>query len=109
MRDSNEKCPKLGGVRAEIGRAVSLLAALACLVIAHFFGRSEVFHFAVTIVVLPLGCIWYGNEIGGFVGMSENGEGGAGNVVGALITGAGWAGLFTMLAIIVFFAFGSSR
>lgn len=109
MRESNENCPEAGGVLTEISRAVSLLAALACLALAYFFGSSEVFHLAITVVVLPLGCIWYGSEIGGFVGLSADEEGGAGNVVGALITVAGWAVLFTMLAIIVFFAFGSSR
>lgn len=109
MRDSNENCPKAGGVLAEISRAVSLLAALACLATAYFFGSGEVFHLSIIVVVLPLGCIWYGSEIGGFVGMSADGEGGAGNVVGALITVTGWAVLFAMLATIVFIAFGSSR
>lgn len=109
MRDSNGNCSKAGGERAEIGRAVSLLVALACLVVARFFGSGEAFHLAVTVVVLPLGCIWYGNEIGSFVGMSAHGEGDVGNIVGVLITVAGWAVLFTMLAIIVFFALGRSR
>ncbi|MDP2783822.1 MAG: hypothetical protein Q8O38_04420 [Sulfurimicrobium sp.] len=88
---------------------MSLLVALACLVMARFFGSGEAFHLTIAVVVLPLGCIWYGNEIGGFVGMSANGEGGVGNVVGVLITVAGWTVLFTMLAIIVFFALGRSR
>lgn len=67
---------------------------------AHFTGRGEVFHFAVIVVVLPLGCIWYGNEIGGLVGMSANGESGDGNIIGALITFAGWVALLAMLVII---------
>jgi hypothetical protein len=94
---------------AEISRAVSLLAALACLALAYLSGSGEAFHLAVSVVVLPLGCIWYGNEIGGFVGLSADGEGGVGNVVGALITITGWAALFAMLATIAFFAPGSLR
>jgi len=98
----------MGGLGGEIGRAVSLLMALACLVIAHFFGSGEAFHLVVIVVVLPLGCIWYGNEIGSFAGMPASGEGGVGNVVGVIITVVGWVVLFAMLAIIVFSAFGSS-
>jgi hypothetical protein len=97
---------KVADVRAEIGRVASLLVALACLLIAHLFGSREVLHLAITVVVLPLGCIWYGNEIGSFVGMSAHEEGGAGKIAGALITAAGWIALFAMLAIVVFFAFG---
>ncbi|PWB53759.1 MAG: hypothetical protein C3F18_07165 [Nitrosomonadales bacterium] len=85
---------------------MSLLAALACLVMAHLSGSRETLHLAITVVVIPLGCIWYGYEIGSFVGMSANEEGGAGKVAGALITVAGWAILIAMLAMIGFFAFG---
>lgn len=106
MRDSNKNHQKAGNSPTEISRAASLLVALACLVTAYFFGNSGAFHFAVTVVVLPLGCIWYGNEIGSFAGMSADGEGGAGNVVGTLITAGGWSVLLAMLA---FSAFGSSR
>lgn len=106
MRDTNENHPKTGSTLAEISRALSLLLALACLVAAYFSRNGETFHLAVTVVVLPLGCIWYGNEIGSFTGMSANGEEEAGNVVGALITIGGWAVLLAMLA---FSAFGSSR
>lgn len=106
MRDSNENHPKAGSSPAEIGRAASLLTALACLVMAYFSGNSGVFHLAITVVVLPLGCIWYGNEIGGFANMSSDGEGGTGHIVGALITVAGWAVLLAMLAAIAFSAFG---
>lgn len=109
MRDSNENHPKAGSSPTEIGRATSLLIALACLVMAYFSGNSGVFHLAITVVVLPLGCIWYGHEIGGFAGISADGESGVGNFVGVLITATGWAVLLTMLAAIVFFAFEGSR
>jgi hypothetical protein len=99
----------VGDARAEVGRVVSLLVALACLVMAHLSGNRETLHLAMTVVVIPLGCIWYGNEIGSFVGMSANDEGGAGKVAGALITVAGWAALFAMLAMVGFFAFGRPR
>lgn len=92
----------------EIGRPVSLLVALACLGIAYFSAGGITFHLAVTVIVLPLGCVWYGDEIGGFMEMSAQGEGEA-NAVGMLITVAGWVGLFSLLATIVFFAFGRSQ
>ncbi|MBY0576734.1 MAG: hypothetical protein K2P67_09100 [Gallionellaceae bacterium] len=109
MQDSNKNYPKTIGMLAEINRAASLLAALVYLITAYFFGSSEAFHLAVIIVVLPLGCIWYGNEIGSFADMSADGEGEAGNVVGTLITISGWIVLLAMLAAIVFSASGNSR
>lgn len=93
---------------AEAGRVMSIMVALACLFIARYFGSGEAFHLAITVVVLPLGCIWYGDEIGSFVGMPTNEESGAGNVVGAIITIAGWALLFVMLTMVVLSAFGDS-
>lgn len=88
---------------------MSILVALTCLVVAYFFGSGATFHLAIAIVVIPLGCIWYGNEIGSFVGMPANGEGGVGNVVGVAITIVGWIVLVSMLVFMVFFAFGRSQ
>ena len=96
-------------LRAEIGRAVSILVAIACLAITYFFGRSAVFHLAIAFVVIPLGCIWYGNEIGGFIGTSANEEASTGYFAGAVITITGWAVLISMFAFIVFFALGRSQ
>ncbi|MDZ7656524.1 MAG: hypothetical protein U0997_11320 [Sulfurimicrobium sp.] len=105
VRDSSEDCPKAVDVKAEAGRVASLLVALACLAIAYFFGSSEVFHLSVAVVVLPLGCIWYGTEIGSFVGMSANGESETGSFFGVLVALVGWVALFAMLASIVFLSF----
>lgn len=102
MPDPDDERPEAGGARPEIGRAISLLVALACLIMAYLFWSREVFHLVVTVVVLPLGGIWYGREIGSFAGTSPSGEDGAENVVGAFITIAGWIILFSMLAIIGF-------
>ena len=49
-----------------------------------------------------------GEEIGGFMGMSAQGEGGVDNVTGRLIMVAGWLVLFSMLAMIVFLVFWRS-
>lgn len=92
----------------EIGRALSLLVALSCLIVAYLYGSSEMFHLGIVIVVLPLGCIWYGNEIGGFVDMSASEEGGADNFTGMLITVTGWVSLLIMLLVIVLNASGGS-
>jgi hypothetical protein len=105
VRDSSEDCSKAVDVRAEVGRVASLLVAFAYLAMAYFFGSSEAFHLSVTVVVLPLGCIWYGNEIGSFVGMTANGESEAGNFFGVLVAAVGWVVLFAMLAGIVFSSF----
>lgn len=105
MRDSGEDCLKVIDVRADAGRVVSLLVATTSLAIVFFWGSSEAFHLSVVIVVLPLGCIWYGAEIGDFVGMSANGENEVGNFLGVLVAVVGWVVLFAMLASIVFFSF----
>jgi len=89
----------------EIGRAMSLLVALACLVIAYFYGSSETFHLGLVVVVLPLGGIWYGNEIGSLIGMGASEENAADNILGMLITVSGWIVLLGMLALVVFIAF----
>lgn len=93
----------MSGIWAEIGRAVSLFVALGCLLVAYFSGNGETFHFSLVLVVLPLGCIWYGNEMGGFAGGLANEEDG-GNIAGMLITVVGWIALLIMLAVIVFIA-----
>lgn len=97
----------MSGIRTEIGRAVSLIMALACLLVAYFSGNGETFHIALVLVVLPLGCIWYGNEMGGFAGGLANEEDG-GNIAGMLITVVGWIALLSMLAVIVLIALGRS-
>lgn len=91
----------------ETGRVLSLLVALSCLIVAYLYGNSEIFHLGIVIVVLPLGCIWYGHEIGGFVDLSASEEGGGDNLTGMLITVTGWLILLIMLLIIVFNAFGN--
>lgn len=90
----------------EISRVLSLLVAISCLIVAYLYGSSEVFHLGVVIVVLPLGCIWYGNEIGSFVDMSASEEGGGDNFTGVLIVVAGWVGLLVMLLIMLLNALG---
>lgn len=88
---------------------MSILVALAGLATAYFFASGEVFHLAIVLVVLPLGCIWYGDDIGGFVGASADREPGAGDAVGVLIVVAGWVVLLGMLAIIGLPAIGAVR
>ncbi|MEW5943107.1 MAG: hypothetical protein AB1710_04535 [Pseudomonadota bacterium] len=92
--------------KGEIGRIVSLLVAIASLAIAYFFGKGGTFHLALTVLVLPLGCIWYGSEIGGFVGAPVDGEVKRGNIAGTLITVAGWVVLFAILAGLILSALG---
>lgn len=102
MQNSKENYQKATGISTEINRVASLSASLACLAAAYLSGSIEVFHLAITIVVLPLGCIWYGSEIGDFAAMQTDGGREVGNAIGTFIVVAGWVVLVLMLAIIVF-------
>lgn len=106
MRRANKWLSDPGCRQVEFGRGTSLLVALACLVGAFFFGNGETFHLVLVVVVLPLGCIWYGHEIGGFVDISANETGDAGNIVGVVIVVIGWGALLALLVTIVWSAHG---
>jgi 4-hydroxybenzoate polyprenyltransferase len=103
MRDnyrptSRERERGSGDIRYEITRIVSVLVALVGLAIAYWSPNVGVFHFTLAFVVLPLGCIWYGREIGGFTADAEDDTH---NPVGSLITYLGWIILFGMVAVLV--------
>jgi hypothetical protein len=87
-----------GDTQLEIGRVISVLIALVGLAIAYRSPSVGVFHFTLAFVVLPLGCIWYGGEIGGF---TADVEVDTPNLVGSLITYAGWITLLGMLAVLI--------
>ena len=87
-----------GDTRYEIARIISVLVALVGLAIAFGSPNVGVFHFTLAFVVLPLGCIWYGREIGGFTADAQDD---ADNPVGTLITYLGWITLFGMVAVLV--------
>ena len=93
-KDSSES----GDSRYEIMRGVSILIALAGLAIAYGSPQPAVFHFTLLFIVLPLGCIWFGREIGGF---SSDAQAEGFNPVGALITYTGWCILLGMVAVLV--------
>jgi len=86
-----------GDTPFEIGRVISVLVALVGLVLAYWFSSAGVFHFAVAFVVLPLGCIWYGKEIGSFATAEAED---AHNPIGSLITYTGWIVLSIMVAML---------
>lgn len=87
-----------GDTQIEIGRVISVLIAVVGLAIAYWSPRVGVFHFALAFVVLPLGCIWYGGEIGGFTADAEDDTP---NPVGLLITYTGWITLLGMVAVLI--------
>lgn len=86
------------GSGLEIARGISLLVALAGLAIAYRSPDDWIFHFALAFVVIPLGCIWYGKEIGSF-SMSEENAGQ--NPLGLMITLLGWILLVGMLVLLL--------
>jgi hypothetical protein len=90
----------------EASRVISSLLAIASLGVAYALLSDGAFHLTVTLMVLPLGCIWYGEEIGSF---TVNEDDNSRNPIGALITYAGWVMLLLMAGLIVWFAMGSYR
>jgi hypothetical protein len=87
-----------GDTRFEIMRGFSILIALFSLAIAYGSSQPAVFHFTLLFVVLPLGCIWFGKEIGGF---STDAQAAGFTPVGTLITYTGWCILLGMLAALI--------
>jgi len=51
-----------------VGRFISLLISIVCLIIFYFFGGSKFVFVNLISLILPLGCIWFGDELGGYVG-----------------------------------------
>ena len=88
----------------DAGRVASILVAIGCMAVAHFLVKHEILHLAIAVLVLPLGCIWYGSEIGFFVGMPAAGEDSPGNAIGTAIKITGWIVLFAILAGLILLA-----
>ncbi|MHB1292497.1 MAG: hypothetical protein ACYCY5_09970 [Sulfuricella sp.] len=88
----------------DAGRVASILVAIVCMAVAHFLVKHEILHLAIAVLVLPLGCIWYGSEIGFFVGMSATGEDNPGNAIGTAIEIVGWIILLAILAGLILLA-----
>lgn len=86
---------------SETSRVISILLAIAGLGVAYASLGVEVFHLMMILVVLPLGCIWYGEEIGSF---SMDEEDDSHNPIGALVTYTGWILLSVMVGVIVWLA-----
>jgi hypothetical protein len=105
MGDPNRQHAGTSVALTQACRAASLVAAAACLAIARLFVGGGAFHLAVVVVVLPLGCIWYGTEIGAIVCANADRDGDAGRRIGGLIAAVGWAGLGVMLIGIVYLAY----
>lgn len=82
----------------EIGRVVSVFIALTSLAVAYWFHSAGVFHITVIVIVIPLGCIWYGKEIGSFTEVADDG---GFNPLGSLISLTGWILLTALLLILV--------
>ncbi|MDH3976139.1 MAG: hypothetical protein OEV42_17845 [Deltaproteobacteria bacterium] len=53
------------------GRIISGLMTLVYSVIAHFMWETEGWFFLTTYMVLPLGAIWFGREIGDFATLAN--------------------------------------
>lgn len=71
-------------------KILSLLIALVYLVIASIWGESGDWLLLSGYLVLPLGCILFSKEVGGFVGISAKGVSVSRPTPGIFILIAGW-------------------
>ena len=81
-----------------ISKALSAVVATVYLVAAAMSGEAEVFVMVAISLLLPLACIWFGEEIGGLTGVVR------GHLVtsespGCLVAAGGW--LLLLLPVIV--------
>ena len=101
MPHLNRLNPEVESARLDSGRVASILVAIGCMAVAHFLVKHEILHLVIGVLVLPLGCIWYGDEIGFFVGMSSTGEDSADNGIATIINMVGWIFLLAILAWLI--------
>ena len=71
-------------------RIISLAVAVAYIVISYFTGEKGVWFILETYLVLPLGCIWYGEELGSMAGLSLFGVDEPNDTLGIFIQALGW-------------------
>lgn len=50
------------------GRVISLIIAIGCLILAFFFVEPFGWLKILGFLILPLACIWFGDELGGYTG-----------------------------------------
>jgi hypothetical protein len=50
-------------------KILSVLVAVIHIVIAAIFGGAELAFTAVLFLILPLGCIWFSDAMGGYIGL----------------------------------------
>jgi len=71
-------------------RVISALMAIAYTVAAHLMWETEGWFFLATYMVLPLGAIWFGREIGDFATLSNLNSEEPDPLPGYLIIFIGW-------------------
>lgn len=86
-----------------VSQVVSILIALICASIAYFYGQPGALPVTLLVIVLPLGCIWYGQEIGSFTGKPVQGEVRSESLIGTLVVFAGWVMLIAALLGLILF------
>jgi len=90
----------------KMGKILSLFIAAAYLIFADVALGSEMFFKILIFLVFPLACIWFGSEIGGFVGFSGLGRPAITKTsTSGLIRFMGWVFLLLPLLFIIIFVF----
>lgn len=52
-------------------RVISLIIACSCIILAFLMGNSYDWLRVFGFVILPLACIWFGDELGGYTGFVQ--------------------------------------
>ena len=75
-------------------KILSLLVSLVSLAVALIWGEAGDWLLFIGYLVMPLGCIWFSEEVGGFTGIGAKGIHISTKTPGILILIIGWVLLF---------------
>lgn len=83
-------------------RILSLIIYAAYLIVAIINGDKGTWPIASVALLLPLGCIWFGDELGGYVGLASNLIFISDTTPGIFIQIIGWVFLLMPAAVLYF-------
>lgn len=86
------------------GRIISGLMALVYTVAAHFIWDTEGWFFLTTYMVLPLGAIWFGREVGDFATLSNLNAEEPDPLPGFIVVFIGWLLMLPPLVALIIYS-----
>ena len=87
-----------------LSRIISAVIAAAYVIAAFAIGDGELVLMTVGSLILPMGCIWYGEELGNYIGLLPI-PAITQRTPGCLVTAVGW--VFLTIPIILLLVFRS--